>query len=129
MRLHFGMRYASPFPDLTYPVASFARHHPGPGGPFRDKPSRTNRAVIHGGWRRGHQLCGAAGLQGDTKMNTSIRKFLAEEDGITALEYGVLAALVAGALVAAFYPALKDLYTNLFGTMTTSVEAAASKSG
>jgi pilus assembly protein Flp/PilA len=33
-------------------------------------------------------------------MNTSIRKFLAEEDGITALEYGILAALVAVILVA-----------------------------
>ncbi|MCT7061956.1 Flp family type IVb pilin, partial [Salmonella enterica subsp. enterica serovar Oranienburg] len=31
-----------------------------------------------------------------------IRKFLAEEDGITAIEYGILAALVAAAVVAAF---------------------------
>jgi pilus assembly protein Flp/PilA len=35
-------------------------------------------------------------------MNTMIRKFLAEEDGITAIEYGVLAAIVAAAIVAAF---------------------------
>lgn len=35
-------------------------------------------------------------------MNTSIRKFLAEEDGITALEYGVLAALVALVVAAVF---------------------------
>jgi len=33
-------------------------------------------------------------------MNTSIRNFLKEEDGITALEYGMLAALVAVILVA-----------------------------
>ena len=33
-------------------------------------------------------------------MNQSIRKFLAEEDGITAMEYGILAALVAVVLVA-----------------------------
>jgi pilus assembly protein Flp/PilA len=33
-------------------------------------------------------------------MNRSIRKFLAEEDGITAMEYGILAALVALVLVA-----------------------------
>jgi len=59
-------------------------------------------------------------------MNTSIRKFLAEEDGITALEYGILAALVAVALAAAFFPALKTLYTTLFSTMTTNVTDAAS---
>lgn len=29
-------------------------------------------------------------------MNASIRKFLKEEDGVTALEYGLLAAVIAG---------------------------------
>jgi len=58
-------------------------------------------------------------------MNASISKFLREEDGITALEYGILAALVATALGAAFYPALKTLYGSLFTSMTTAVTAAA----
>lgn len=62
-------------------------------------------------------------------MNTSIRKFLVEEDGITALEYGILAALVATALATIFYPALEALYTELFSKMTTSVDNAAAKSG
>lgn len=33
-------------------------------------------------------------------MNASVRKFLVEEDGVTALEYGLLAAVIAGILVA-----------------------------
>jgi Flp pilus assembly protein protease CpaA len=33
-------------------------------------------------------------------MNASIRKFLKEEDGVTALEYGLLAAVIAGILIA-----------------------------
>ncbi|PTT38286.1 Flp family type IVb pilin, partial [Stenotrophomonas sp. HMWF022] len=32
-------------------------------------------------------------------MNASIRKFLKEEDGVTALEYGLLAAVIAGILI------------------------------
>lgn len=58
-------------------------------------------------------------------MNASISKFLREEDGITALEYGILAALVATALAAVFAPALTALYKSLFGTMTAAVNAAA----
>ncbi len=58
-------------------------------------------------------------------MNASISRFLREEDGITALEYGILAALVATALAAVFAPALGTLYTSLFGTMTKAVTAAA----
>lgn len=62
-------------------------------------------------------------------MKTSIRQFLHEEDGITALEYGILAALVAAALVAVFYPQLKILYGTLFGDMTKAVGTAAKTSG
>jgi len=61
-------------------------------------------------------------------MNASISKFLREEDGITALEYGILAALVATVLGLTFAPALKTLYTSLFGTMTTAVTTAATSS-
>jgi pilus assembly protein Flp/PilA len=58
-------------------------------------------------------------------MNASISKFLREEDGITALEYGILAALVATVLGLTFAPALSALYTSLFGTMTSAVTTAA----
>lgn len=57
-------------------------------------------------------------------MKTFIRNFLVEEDGITALEYGILACLVAAALVAAFYPALVNLYKVLFTNMGTAVTNA-----
>ena len=46
-------------------------------------------------------------------MNT-IRKFLKDEDGVTALEYGLLAAVVAGALVLVAGPALRDFFTDIF---------------
>ena len=57
-------------------------------------------------------------------MKTFIRNFLVEEDGITALEYGILACLVAAALVAIFYPALEGLYTSLFNNMGSAVTKA-----
>jgi len=62
---------------------------------------------------------------GGIDMNASINKFLREEDGITALEYGILAALVAAALAATFSPLLTTLYTNLFTAMETAVANAA----
>jgi pilus assembly protein Flp/PilA len=65
---------------------------------------------------------------GGIEMNTSIGKFLREEDGITALEYGILAALVATVLGITFAPALSSLYTSLFNTMTTAVKTAATSS-
>lgn len=46
-------------------------------------------------------------------MNT-FRKFLRDEEGVTALEYGLLAAVVAGALVLVAGPALQDFFTDLF---------------
>jgi pilus assembly protein Flp/PilA len=61
-------------------------------------------------------------------MNNSIRKFLVEEDGITALEYGILACIVAAALVAVFLPQLKTLYGTLMTQLTTAVTSAASAS-
>ncbi|MGC1547204.1 MAG: Flp family type IVb pilin [Rhodanobacter sp.] len=54
-------------------------------------------------------------------MNTSIRKFLAEEDGITALEYGILAAIVAAAIVAVFGTDISALYTSIFSTLDAAV--------
>jgi pilus assembly protein Flp/PilA len=61
-------------------------------------------------------------------MNTMIRKFLKEEDGITAIEYGVLAAVVVAAIVAVFGAAgtggLRGLFNTIFTNLTTAVNAA-----
>lgn len=57
-------------------------------------------------------------------MNAKIRRFFAEEDGVTALEYGLLAAVVAGALVVVAGPALRDFFTELFAQLTAAVTAA-----
>lgn len=53
-------------------------------------------------------------------MNT-IRKFLKDEDGVTALEYGLLAAVVAGALVLVAGPALRDFFTDIFDRLAIIV--------
>lgn len=47
-------------------------------------------------------------------MNASIRKFLKEEDGVTALEYGLLAAVIAGILIAVARPQITAFFTTLF---------------
>jgi pilus assembly protein Flp/PilA len=57
-------------------------------------------------------------------MNTSIRKFLAEEDGITALEYGILAAIVAGIIVTAFKDPLSTFFKNLWVLITNNTGVA-----
>ena len=44
----------------------------------------------------------------------AIRKFLHEEDGVTALEYGLLAAVVAGALIAVAGPSLRGFFEDIF---------------
>jgi pilus assembly protein Flp/PilA len=69
------------------------------------------------GWLMGNS---PRGIQ----MNASIRNFLIEEDGITALEYGILACIVAAALIAAFLPNLKTLYGTIMTTLTGQVTAA-----
>jgi pilus assembly protein Flp/PilA len=57
-------------------------------------------------------------------MKTSIRNFLREEDGITAIEYGILAALVATALVAAFLPNLRLIYNALITAISAAVTSS-----
>lgn len=57
-------------------------------------------------------------------MNMSIRKFVAEENGITALEYGLLAAIVAGVIALAFKQPLTDLFTSIFVKLTAIVTAS-----
>lgn len=57
-------------------------------------------------------------------MKASIRTFLAEEDGVTALEYGILAAVIAGVLVVAARTGLSEMFTSLFSKLKTLVESA-----
>ncbi|ALA82860.1 pilus assembly protein Flp/PilA [Stenotrophomonas maltophilia SKK35] len=47
-------------------------------------------------------------------MNASIRTFLKEEDGVTALEYGLLAAVIAGVLIAVGRTQISAFFTTLF---------------
>jgi pilus assembly protein Flp/PilA len=58
-------------------------------------------------------------------MNTSIRRFLKEEDGITALEYGLLAALVAAVLVAIF--GSDGRLASIFGAIFDKLDGVVSK--
>lgn len=63
-------------------------------------------------------------------MNASIKKFLKEEDGVTALEYGLLAAVIAGILVAVGNDQIRDFFETLFSTLKNVVtNAAGSASG
>lgn len=52
-------------------------------------------------------------------MKNAIKKFLKEEDGITALEYGVLAAVVVAVIAVAFSQPLTDFFTSVFDTIKT----------
>lgn len=61
-------------------------------------------------------------------MNAHVRKFLREEDGITALEYGVLAAVVAGLLIAVFKDGLNTVFTNIIDALKSAVTSATSSS-
>jgi len=59
-------------------------------------------------------------------MNKSIRGFLREEDGITALEYGILAALVAALLVTVFKDGISAVFTAVITALTGKVTEATS---
>lgn len=58
-------------------------------------------------------------------MKTSIRNFLAEEDGITALEYGLLAAIVAAVIVVAFQEPLTNFFSAVFKKLSSIVAGPA----
>lgn len=60
-------------------------------------------------------------------MNASVRKFLVEEDGVTALEYGLLAAVIAGILVAVGKDQITDFFKNLFDKLGEVVDEATAK--
>lgn len=57
-------------------------------------------------------------------MNASIRKFLKEEDGVTALEYGLLAAVIAGVLIALGSTQIKEFFETLFENLTKLADKA-----
>ncbi len=61
-------------------------------------------------------------------MNTMIRKFLVEEDGITAIEYGILAAIVVAGIVAVFggTNGLQKLYTSIMSALTGALPSSSS---
>lgn len=58
-------------------------------------------------------------------MNASIRRFLKEEDGVTALEYGLLAAVIAGALIALGSTQIQTFFSTLFENLTKLADKAA----
>jgi pilus assembly protein Flp/PilA len=58
------------------------------------------------------------------QMNASIRNFLIEEDGITALEYGILACIVAALLISVFQGNIKTIYTDIMNALSGAVATA-----
>ncbi len=56
-------------------------------------------------------------------MYTLLKKFSANENGATAIEYGLIAALVAVAIIGALTALGVDL-TNLFGGVSTELQDA-----
>ena len=70
-----------------------------------------------------HHRAQRTSMQEGFIMKAQIQKFLKEEDGITALEYGILAAIVVAAIVAVFGDGLNDLFTTIMGKLTAAVPA------
>ena len=58
-------------------------------------------------------------------MNAVLREFIADESGATAIEYGLIAALVSVAAIAAL-TALGSALQGIFGTVTTELQTAGS---
>lgn len=59
-------------------------------------------------------------------MKNQIAKFLHEEDGVTALEYGLIAGLIAVALITGLglmSGALQNLFTRITNALTTATTA------
>lgn len=62
-------------------------------------------------------------------MNSAIVNFLKEEDGVTALEYGLLAAVIAGILVVVGKEQITSFFTTLFEALTSLVGQATGQAG
>lgn len=56
-------------------------------------------------------------------MKAFIRKFIRDERGITAVEYGILAAIVAAAIVAIFQPSIQAFFTAVFAKLTAVLDS------
>jgi pilus assembly protein Flp/PilA len=54
-------------------------------------------------------------LMGGSSMSTLIKRFIADESGATAIEYGLIASLISIAIIAA----AKNLGTNVKNTFST----------
>ena len=61
-------------------------------------------------------------------MITTIKSFLFDESGATAIEYGLIAALVSVAAIAAL-GSLGNSLENIFGIVSTELEDAANNAG
>lgn len=51
-------------------------------------------------------------------MKVFMQKFIRDERGITAVEYGILAAIIAAAIVAVFQPSIQAFFTAVFAKLT-----------
>ncbi|KRG70272.1 pilin [Stenotrophomonas terrae] len=56
-------------------------------------------------------------------MNAQLRRFFREEDGVTALEYGLLAAVVAGLIIFFAQDGLKTIFKAVLDKLTALVGA------
>lgn len=54
-------------------------------------------------------------------MNAQLRRFFREEDGVTALEYGLLAAVVAGLIIFFARDGLKTIFETVLEKLTALV--------
>ena len=57
-------------------------------------------------------------------MKTAIMRFLRDEEGASAIEYALVAAMVA-VVVIAFVPGIQDAIGGIFGNLRTALEGAA----
>lgn len=62
-------------------------------------------------------------------MNAQLRRFFREEDGVTALEYGLLAAVVAGLIIFFARDGLMEVFTTVLAKLTALVNGADSGGG
>ena len=62
-------------------------------------------------------------------MNAQLRRFFREEDGVTALEYGLLAAVVAGLIIFFARDGLMTVFTTVLAKLTALVNGADSAGG
>ena len=61
-------------------------------------------------------------------MKTIVSRFMKDESGVTAIEYGLIAALVAVGIIAALN-ALGTSLTGIFGSVSTELDTASGGGG